>query len=99
LASEKLARNRIGLHHAGFETIWGIIEALYGKNIFEIAIWPPNCESWGSAHCPRGSIKPEGLGDGLKHNTSLPPAHLLLMNRMNQNLQASDTPTLLILCS
>jgi len=30
----------------GFETIWGIIEALYGKNIFEIAIWPPNCESW-----------------------------------------------------
>jgi len=41
-----LARNRIGLHHVGFETIWGIIEALYGKNIFEIAIWPPNCESW-----------------------------------------------------
>jgi len=43
-----------------------------------------------SAHSPRGSLKPEGLGDGLKHNTSLPPAHLLLMNRMNQNLQAGD---------
>ncbi len=54
-------------------------------------------------HCPRGSLKPEvedpwggadppptGLGDGLKHNGSLPAAHLLLMNRMNQNLQASD---------
>ena len=46
LASEKLARNRVGLHYAGFETIWGIIEALCGKNIFEIAIWPPNCGSW-----------------------------------------------------
>jgi len=34
----------------GFETIWGIIEALYGKNIFEIAIWPPNCESWAKKH-------------------------------------------------
>jgi len=45
-----LARNRIGLHHVGFETIWGIIEALYGKNIFEIAIWPPNCESWANSN-------------------------------------------------
>ena len=55
LASEKLARNRIGLHHAGFETIWGIIEALTGKNILEIAIWPPNCESWVSPSSPVGS--------------------------------------------
>jgi len=43
-----------------------------------------------SVHSPRGSLKPEGLGDGLKPNSSLPAAHLLLMNRMNQNLQASE---------
>jgi len=35
-----------------------------------------------SVHCPRGSLKPEGLGDGLKHNSFLPPALLLLMNRI-----------------
>ena len=44
----------------------------------------------GKISCPaRGSLNPEGLGHGLKHNSSLPPAHLLLMNPMIRHSERS----------
>jgi hypothetical protein len=43
-----------------------------------------------SVHCLGGSLKPAGLGDGLKPNSCLPPAQLLLMNRIIPSAQASS---------
>ena len=43
-----------------------------------------------SVHCLGGSLKPGGLADGLKPNSCLPPAQLLLMNRIIPSAQASS---------